>query len=307
MYWRDKLILGLARGGGAAGRAAIYGFGGRFFSRSLYREQGRALLSGGSFPGPAMSLSFDVDYPEDALALPELLGLLAKYELKASFAVIGRLVEEYAAEHRLLTEQGREIVNHTWSHPDHETYHPGESFDSLSAEEQREQIVRCHETCERLLGAVPRGFRAPHFGNVKGRGFYSLLREAGYRYSSSVIAATAPGGGAPYDAAEGIVEIPVSCCPAHPFAVLDTWHCLPRGRGRHRANGEFAALVEETLALAAKEGAYVNLYLDPRDVADHYDARLVLETLARWKDRLRLLDYGELVDMLPGSVSPSSF
>ncbi len=291
-----------AGNGGRVVAGAVYGLGaGRLLSRALHRAQARAGGLGDGWERGVVSLSFDVDYPEDVQALGGLLERLERLGLRASFAVVGRLVEIYPAEHRLIVQAGHELVNHTYSHPDNEFLHPDERFDELAPGSQREQVERCHQACLELLGVAPAGFRAPHFGNVRGSGFYGILAELGYRWSSSTVAWRGGKLGLPFAAADGVLELPVSCCPQHPFAVLDSWHALRRER--HAAPGGFAALVREAAGLTAGSRGHLNLYLDPRDVREFEQVRQVLETVREMADRLEPLTMGELAGRL-GQTDP---
>ena len=61
-------------------------------TRSLERVfQGEAVDWNGR--RSCLLLSFDCDFPEDALALPEIAQQLEKFPIKASFACVGRWVE----------------------------------------------------------------------------------------------------------------------------------------------------------------------------------------------------------------------
>ena len=299
--WLSRLIAVLGRRRGRVIAGLVYTFGPGVFTRRFYLEQGRSVRGRlGEGPG-ILNLSFDVDYPEDVEALGTLCDILAELGLVASFAVIGKWVEKYPREHRLLVDAGHEILNHTYTHPDHDLLHPREPFDSLSFHEQKEQIKRCHEVCADVLGVRPAGFRAPHFGNVTGGNFYGALMEVGYRFSSSVISVDGPEFGLPFAAAHGIWEFPVSCCPRHPFTVLDTWHALRKKRARHSAPGQFAALISEAAALVSGNSGYLNLYLDPRDVVEYAEARRGLERLKPGPGVPSQLTYAQLMDRLAES------
>mgnify|MGYP005657244893 CR=1 FL=1 len=250
-----------------------------------------------------MSLSFDVDYPEDAESLPEVCSFLDKLGLKASFAVVGRLVKSHPDLHRAVLDAGHEIINHTYSHPENELLHRGQQFDDLSAQEQKEQILQCHRVCQDLLDVSPQGFRAPHFGNVEGRLFYEILAGLGYRFSSSLTSAASPEFGLPFATEHGIWEFPVSCCPRHPFAVLDTWHSFRKPRARHSRAGQFSALVGELLELVCQNRGYLNLYLDPRDLVEFEEVRLAVELLASGKDKIPALTYGSHLAMILNRLS----
>ncbi|MGY9015990.1 MAG: polysaccharide deacetylase family protein, partial [Rhodospirillales bacterium] len=67
-------------------------------------------------------LSFDCDFPRDVAVLPQLVEMLDRYDVKASFACIGQWIRAYPTEHRCLVEAGHELLNHTQTHPN--LYHP---------------------------------------------------------------------------------------------------------------------------------------------------------------------------------------
>jgi len=303
LSWKAGLIRAACRRPGRMVTALVYGLGGRFFTREFYRAQAALAAEQPQAGGGRLSLSFDIDYPEDARALPELCDLLAQLGLTCSFAVIGKLVEAYPAEHRKLVSAGHELLNHTYSHPDHEIFHPHESFDDLALSAQKEQIERCHKVCQDILGASMTGFRAPHFGNVTGRTFYQALNELNYSFSSSLTAVASSSFGLPFRAEEGILEFPVTCCPRHPFAVLDTWHALRKSGARHTGKGELRSLVLEAAALVSESRGYLNLYLDPRDVLEFEEAKAALTGLAESPVRLASITYAGYLQLLRDNPS----
>jgi len=290
LSWKEKILNLAGANPGPLSTALVYAAGGRFYTRWLYEAQGRLTGEGPSACG-RLTLSFDVDYPEDVESLPALCDRLASAGITAAFAVIGMLVRRFPVEHRRLVEAGHEVLNHTYSHPDNELLHPNETFDQLTPQARLAQIEDCRKACEDVLGISPEGFRAPHFGKVTGRDFYGILRDTGCRFSSSVIAPGTRTFGLPFRTAEGIVEFPVSCCPVHPFAVLDTWHSLRTPGGRHASPGRFSSLCREALALAADSRGYLNLYFDPRHVSRHPEAGKAVELLAPARHGLRLATY----------------
>lgn len=209
-------------------------------------------------------MSFDCDFSNDALAIPELVNALSSYPVKACFACVGKLIEKYPREHALLVERGHEIVNHSYTHPNNEVLNPNVRFNELSLEEQKNEIIRCDRAINDITGYRPTGFRTPHFGELHTDSVYDALREAGYSYSSSTTAIYSQTGGMPY-MAKGIVEFPLSSCPKHPFTAFDSWHSLSRG-GSHHPGNEFIGLYEKIADIAAETGSYVNLYFDPQDI-----------------------------------------
>lgn len=217
-----------------------------------------------------VTLSFDCDYPDDVEAIPGIVQMLERYRLKASFAAVGHWVEKFPHEHAAVLEYGHELMNHTYSHPDNELLNPGRKFREISRAEKLEEIERCHEICRRLLGAEPIGLRIPHFKNLFTPDIYELLREVGYKYSSSTWLTNTTTRGIPFNAPCDIVEFPLTTCPKHPFTVFDTWHSLNAQRLSHRllhrGPVSYLQLFRELVEVAKSTGSYINIYMDPMDI-----------------------------------------
>ncbi|MBN1178450.1 MAG: polysaccharide deacetylase family protein [Anaerolineae bacterium] len=263
----------------------------RYMAR-LYARQGKNGLDWGRYRGGA-TLSFDVDMAEDVAALPWLLDTLAPYPFRASFACIGRWVEEAPEVHRRIVGEGHEVTNHTYSHPWSEAFDP-RPFHALSLEEQAGEVRRGHETIVRLMGVEPVGFRAPHLDRPPG--LYRILADLGYVYSSSIHARRV--GVQPFHTAEGVWEFPISQCPRHPSSVFDTHHAFRSRSWLFRVRPEdevrFFDSFRYLLALAERLGAFVNVYFDPLDVRAFRDFRRFLDALEAARDVLRVAPYGEM-------------
>ena len=99
---------------------------------------------------PLAALTFD-DGPTPEYT-PRVLEALRDAGVTATFNVMGY----NAATHRSLLHEvvaaGHELGNHTWSH---------ETLTRLTPAETREQIVRCTETVEDIVGQPLAGFRPP--------------------------------------------------------------------------------------------------------------------------------------------------
>jgi len=238
------------------------------FVRSIYNwNRGRDLWGGKK---ACFTLSFDCDYPEDVKALPDIVRLMEPYPFKATFAAVGHWIEDYPAEHEKVLEYGHELMNHTYSHPDNEILNPGRKFRDISYAEKKEEVERCHEICERILGYTPTGLRIPHFKNLFTEEIYGILSELGYSYSSSTWLTNTSSHGLPFLADEGIIEIPLSTCPKHPFTVFDTWHSLNASRLshriKHRGAASYVALFKDLIEMGRDTGSYINIYMDPMDI-----------------------------------------
>ncbi|MEE3232586.1 MAG: polysaccharide deacetylase family protein [Candidatus Latescibacterota bacterium] len=247
-------------------------------------------------------LSFDCDFPVDVNALPELCSLLNSRGIQGSFAVVGQWVEADPESHRVIVDEGHELLNHSYTHPNlrNESYDFADSekftdkvFSELTRDEQLEELKACHAAVSKNLGVEMAGCRLPHFGNLDPDDAYGLMLELGYSFSSSLLASLSPTLGAPFLPVEDIVEFPVAGCPEHPFTVFDTWHCLVKDGGRHAKNGEFLQLALDALALCQKHHSLLNLYFDPKDVVSHEDFPCLLDALL--KADVRVTTYEKLM------------
>ncbi|MBT8044619.1 MAG: polysaccharide deacetylase family protein, partial [Verrucomicrobiae bacterium] len=97
-------------------------------------------------------LTFD-DGP-DLRDTPKLLELLKAYRVKATFFVVGEKAEKHPALIRQIHEQGHQIGNHTWSHPQ-------STFWCAGPWRTYREIVKCQHAVEQIIGVAPRVFRAP--------------------------------------------------------------------------------------------------------------------------------------------------
>lgn len=97
------------------------------------------------------SLSFDAAWGNEDTEL--LIEILAKYDVKATFFVVGDWARKYPESVRALSEAGHEVMNHSDKH---------KHMPQLT----REQIVRDLETCngaiEEITGVKPILFRPPY-------------------------------------------------------------------------------------------------------------------------------------------------
>ncbi|MCP4545697.1 MAG: polysaccharide deacetylase family protein [bacterium] len=252
----------------------------------------------------AFTLSFDCDFVKDVEAFPAVLELLKRYEITASFAIVGVWVERFPDLHKALVDGGHEIVNHTYSHPDNEEINPGRKFRLISLDEKREEIVRAHEIIDRVLGVECRGCRIPHFKDLFTPEIYGIISELGYCFDSSTLMTGVRSGGRPFpvEGYDGIWEIPLTTCPKHPLTVLDTWHSLHAEhlfyRLSHSTPQQFCNLFDEVILAALRYGGYVNVYLDPWDVPTLTGIEDVLARIRERRDELEQVVYGELVDRL---------
>lgn len=217
-----------------------------------------------------IALTFDCDLKEDYDALPKLLDLLKKHNIKVSFGCIGKWVEADAKIHKRMLKEGHEIFNHTYSHPD--SIWNTDDFSKLSVEKQKEEIKKCNETFKKLLNYTPSGFRTPHFGNLHGQQLYKILENLGFSYSSSTTLRNFK----KFNSGK-IKEIPVMICPKHYFPLCDTVHCLRKPQPAHSKPGEFFNVFKDVIALARKQPINIVFDWDASDVMNSKDFEDILK------------------------------
>jgi peptidoglycan-N-acetylglucosamine deacetylase len=162
-------LAGLAAGGTAMGAGEL----GR-----ATRERDDTALPGG--PGrelgcrqliwsvptaePLAALTFD-DGPDPELT-PRILAVLARYDVRATFNVMGYNAVRHCDLIRALVDGGHELGNHTWSHQDL-------AFQSPTATDR--QLDRGPAAIERTAGVRPRFFRPPR-GELTGAAVQAAAR-----------------------------------------------------------------------------------------------------------------------------------
>ena len=132
--------LGLAAGG--------FAYAAKWPTSQIF---GRTLIAP---PRPGeLALTFD-DGPNPAWT-PQLLDILGKYGVKATFFLVGRFAEQEPALTRHIAESGHLIGNHSWSHP---------SLALVSLQRVREELQRTSDTLAQITGKPVQFFRPP-FGS----------------------------------------------------------------------------------------------------------------------------------------------
>src|SRR5438477_8400553 len=122
-----------------------------------------------------------------AVQVTQLLHLLARFNVHATFFVLGWLAKRQAALVRTIARAGHEIASHSWDHARVTTQTPLVF---------RESIRRTKDVLEGIVGEPVVGFRAPSFSIVRGREWaLDVLIEEGYRYDSSLFPIRRPGYG----------------------------------------------------------------------------------------------------------------
>jgi peptidoglycan-N-acetylglucosamine deacetylase len=132
----------------AAGAAALTAYATLGYTSQLF---GPTLVAP---PHPnQLALTFD-DGPNPA-ATPQLLELLARHNVRATFFLIGDFVRREPALTRQIHAAGHTIGNHTMHHP---------FLPRLAAATIREELSACNRALEDTLGQPVALFRPPHGG-----------------------------------------------------------------------------------------------------------------------------------------------
>lgn len=97
------------------------------------------------------SLTFDAAWGnEDTQTLIDILG---RYNVHATFFVVGEWVDKYPESVKALSDAGHEVMNHSNDHA---------HFSKLSAGQIADNINACSDKIESVTGVRPTLFRAPY-------------------------------------------------------------------------------------------------------------------------------------------------
>ncbi len=121
-----------------------------------------------------------------------VLDVLNEHDTTATFFVVGEVAREYPTLIERVADAGHEIASHGQTHT---------PLFELDSEEFAEELDASAAAIETATGRRPTGFRAPNFSvTPRTEWAFDALREAGYRYDSSVFPVETPMygvGGAP--------------------------------------------------------------------------------------------------------------
>ncbi len=98
-----------------------------------------------------VALTFD-DGPDDVWT-PQILAVLAQYQIKATFNCVGSRVAQNPQMLQRMAREGHILANHSWDHP---------NFTKITLAEARDEIERTSQEIQRVAGVRPRYFRPPY-------------------------------------------------------------------------------------------------------------------------------------------------
>ncbi len=135
--------------------------------------------------------------------LEDILALLDRRGVKATFFILGELAARYPEEIRAIAGRGHEIASHGHAH---------RSLWRLTPAEFSSDLRASREIIEKITGTAPLGYRSPTW-SLKGRAgeFLPLIKAAGFSYDSSLYPSGFTAAPAlPYEAIPGLIEFPPS-------------------------------------------------------------------------------------------------
>jgi peptidoglycan/xylan/chitin deacetylase (PgdA/CDA1 family) len=102
--------------------------------------------------GP-MTIALTIDDGPSPIYTPQILQILEKYKITASFSMVGENVTYYPGVARDVADAGHLIVNHTWDHA---------NLAALTESQTRAEIANASDAIHRAVGRTPTIFRAPY-------------------------------------------------------------------------------------------------------------------------------------------------
>jgi len=212
-------------------------------------------------------------------ALPELLSLLAREDLRATFFVEGLNGQLYPQALQGLRAAGHEVACHGWRH---EPWH--------EVSDEAERLARARDA----LGG-PIGFRPP--GGRLNERTPEILGELGYRYCSPA--------GSRAGRLDGIAVLPFR------WELIDAYYYLPHFGPLRKRNGDPEAPMEPAVvrermlaALDAHDDGHLVLLFHPFLLSAGPDALAVVSDVLARAAEFRCLRMDEAAAALPEDAGP---
>jgi len=117
----------------------------------LVKKYPDLLLLKGTANAKKIALTFD-DAP-DTVYTPQVLDILKKYNVKATFFIVGRLAETHPEIVKRMVKEGHIIGNHSYNHS---------LLTKLTDEQYRMQITKTQKILNNTIGYMPKLVRPPY-------------------------------------------------------------------------------------------------------------------------------------------------
>lgn len=105
-----------------------------------------------------IALTFDISYNEGNV--DKILDVLDKYDVKATFFVVGNWVDNNQDVVKKIHDRGHEIGNHSYSHP---------YFNEISESEMKTELDKTSKKIKDIIGEETTLFRPP-YGEINENG-----------------------------------------------------------------------------------------------------------------------------------------
>lgn len=126
-------------------------------------------IKNGSRSEKYLALTFDDGpHPKET---DEVLDILKKYNIKATFFIAGKHANWYSEPLIRASKEGHEIGNHTFNHPD---------ISNLSNDQLENEILKCEDILLEKTGKKPTLFRPP-YGSYKQNELGKIANKLGYK------------------------------------------------------------------------------------------------------------------------------
>jgi peptidoglycan-N-acetylglucosamine deacetylase len=120
-------------------------------NKNILKQYEDIIIKKGNISNKMIALTFD-DGPDEDFT-PQILDILKKYNIKATFFVVGQKVGWYPEVVKRASEEGHDIGNHTFSHI---------NICKSSNEKISEEINKTQKIVKDLIGKEPTLFRPPY-------------------------------------------------------------------------------------------------------------------------------------------------
>ena len=219
---------------------------------------------GTGFHPKNITADYSQGYFSAHVGVPRLLKLFKRLGIadKVTWCVPGHSAETFPEEMKSIIDSGCEIALHGYAH---------EAASQMTAEQERDVLVRCVNLFEKLTGKKPRGYRAPLY-MLKERTI-SLLQEHNFLWDSSLTH---------YDSTPYFMPkdpMPVEPIDFDPKVKADSWmHPSPNFTSLPKSD-----LVEIPCNWYLEDATPMQMYPNNANSHGYVDARQVERM---WKDRV---------------------